>query len=82
VPVADPLRTELGVLGTDDPGELGGEHLLHHHQPRRRRQRQQAPTHRGSDIGHCHRRFQRQTGQLADGIRGRDLHDRYLLLHR
>ena len=67
------------MLRPDDRGELLGEHLLHHHQPGRGRERQQPFSHRRGDIGHRHRRFQRQTGQLAGGIRGRDLHDRYLL---
>ena len=69
------------MLLTDDPGELGGEHLLHHHQPRRRRERQQTLAHRGGDIGRRHRRLQRQTRQLAGRIRGRDLHDRHHFLH-
>jgi hypothetical protein len=81
MPVPDPLRAELGVLRTDDPGELLGEHLLHHHRPGRGRERQQPFTHRRRDIGHRHRRFQPQAGQLAGGVRGRDLHDRYLLGH-
>ena len=78
MPVPDPSG-QLGVLRPDDRGQLLGEHLLHHHQPGRRRERQQPFTHRGRDISHRHGRLQRQAGQLAGGIRGRDLHDRYLL---
>ena len=80
VPVPDPV-VELGVLRADDPGQLGIEHLAHHDQTGRRRERQQPVTHRLGDIGHRHRRFQRQTSQLGRSLRRGDLHNRYLL-HR
>jgi len=60
MPVPDPPDAEAGVLRADDGGELLGEHLLHHHQPRGGRKRQQTFSHRGGDVGHRHRGFQRQ----------------------
>jgi hypothetical protein len=82
MPVPDALGSgQLDVLRADARGELGLQHLTHHDQPRRRRERQQTVSHRTGDIANRHGRLQRQTSQLADRVRCRDLHHRYLLLH-
>ncbi len=78
MPVPDPVRAELGVLGTDHPRQFLGEHLAHHTNPAavENASRPSLIAAATSDIATV-----ASNGRPSPcvGIKGRDLHDRYRL---